>query len=270
VSGYRSFDLLGVRVHPLSRDETVAAMVRLARTKGPHMVCSINPEMIMMAEEDPSFRGMLNSAALGIPDGMGVVWAGRMLGWEVPERVTGVDLLVALADASRSEGLRLFFLGAAPGVAHRAAMKLSQDFPGVQIVGIWDGPAGPEGDAEALRRIDAANPHMLFVAFGAPRQEAWILRNRASLRTPVAMVVGGSFDFLSGVIPRAPRWMQVTGLEWVFRLTREPARWRRMLRLPRFALYVLRNALGRRGTSGVALDSASEVVHKPSDHPLQG
>ncbi|MBN1967050.1 MAG: WecB/TagA/CpsF family glycosyltransferase, partial [Anaerolineae bacterium] len=137
------------------------------------------------------------------------------------------------------EGWRLFLLGAAPGVAERTAAVLECDYPGLQIAGTYAGSPAPQEEEAIIERVNASGADILFVAYGAPRQDDWIARNRERLNVRVAMGVGGSFDFIAGVVPRAPRWMQQIGLEWLFRLIRQPWRWRRMLRLPRFIWAVL-------------------------------
>jgi N-acetylglucosaminyldiphosphoundecaprenol N-acetyl-beta-D-mannosaminyltransferase len=168
------------------------------------------------------------------------------LGTPVKERVAGADLFGALAERAAEAGYRLFYLGAAPGVAEKAAAVLAERYPGLNVVGTFSPPVMPweelARDEETLRRIREAKPDVLFVAFGAPKQEMWLDAVRDRLGVPVGIGVGAAFDFAAGTVKRAPRWMQRVGLEWLFRLTQEPRRlWRRYLFVDsRFACYVLK------------------------------
>jgi N-acetylglucosaminyldiphosphoundecaprenol N-acetyl-beta-D-mannosaminyltransferase len=193
----------------------------------------------MTAQHNIPFRTCINQAAIVAPDGIGIVWAARYLRQPTPERVTGIDTVVALAQRCAAHGYRLYLLGAAPGVAELAATRLQELAPGLQIAGTYAGsPAESEQD-EIIARIGAARADVLCVAYGAPAQDLWIQRNLARLPVAVALGVGGAFDFLSGRQRRAPRIMQRSGLEWLYRLYREPWRWRRMLALPQFAIQVI-------------------------------
>ena len=204
-----------------------------------HHVCTINPEFMMIAQQDVNFRNILNRADLCVPDGVGLLWAARRHGTPLPERVTGSDGVPIIAERAAQSGWRLYFLGAAPGVAEKAADILGVKYPGLQIVGAYSGsPAADEEDA-IVERINQSNADILFVAYGAPEQDKWIARNLPRLQVKMAMGIGGAFDFIAGVVPRAPIWMQRMGLEWLFRLYLQPWRIRRMLRLPRFVLAVL-------------------------------
>ncbi len=200
---------------------------------------TINPEFVMAAQRDPFFRQCINEAALVMPDGIGVVWAARYLGKPTPERVTGVDTLVDLAKCCAIKGYRLYLLGAAPGVAEAAGERLQALAPGLLIAGAYAGSPAPAEEDEIIERVREAQADVLCVAYGAPAQDVWIRRNLARLPVAVAMGVGGSFDFLTGRQQRAPGMMQKLGLEWLYRLYREPWRWRRMLVLPKFAIKVV-------------------------------
>ncbi len=202
-------------------------------------VCTVNPEFLMIAQHDPNFFNILNRADLCVPDGVGLLWAAKHLGHELPERVTGSDGLPRIAERAAVEGWRLFFLGAGPEVAQKAADVLVERHPALQIVGIYEGSPAPEEEDAIIERINASAADILFVAYGAPVQDKWIARNLPRLQVRMAMGVGGAFDFIAGVIPRAPLWMQQAGLEWLYRLYLQPWRIRRMLRLPRFVIAVL-------------------------------
>ncbi len=235
-----SIRVLGVRVDDLDTEGTLDGIEELLGEGGHHMIATVNPEFVMLARRDPEFHRLLESAALCLADGWGVTWAARRQGRPLAARVTGVDLIPALAERAARRGWRLFLLGAAPGVAEAVAALLEAEHPTLVIAGSHAGVAGPEGDEESLRLIAAARPDILLVAYGAPRQELWIARNLARLEAGVGIGVGGAFDYLSGRVPRAPAWMRRAGLEWIYRLLRQPWRARRMAVLPLFALEVLR------------------------------
>ncbi len=238
--------VLGVRVDRLSQSQALDAiegMIEHYHSSERQLSCqqliTVNPEFVIAAQRNPQFRDCINQSALVMPDGIGIVLAARYLGKPTPERVTGVDTVTELARRCAQRGYRLFLLGAAPGVAELAAARLQQLAPGLQIAGTYAGSPAPAEEDAIIERVRAARADVLCIAYGAPAQDLWIQRNLAHLPVAVAMGVGGAFDFLSGRQKRAPRIMQKTGLEWLYRLYREPWRWRRMLALPRFALQVV-------------------------------
>ncbi len=231
--------ILGVRVHDVSMEETLRCLENMACSGRPHHVVTVNPEYVMIARKDDPFRAVLNGASLAIPDGSGILWAARRLGRPMKERVTGIDAVTRFSTIARNRGLSVFLLGAAPGVAEACARRLQEQNPGLRVAGTYAGsPHASEEDA-ICRLIEAAKPDVLLVAYGSPRQDLWIHRNQPRLKVPLAMGVGGTFDFIAGVTRRAPSWIQRAGLEWFHRLVRQPHRWRRMLALPHFAGRVL-------------------------------
>lgn len=209
-------------------------------------VCTTNPEFMMVAQDDVNFRNILRRADLCVPDGVGLLWAARRLGHSLPERVTGSDGVPRIAERAARAGWRLYLLGAAPGVAEKAAEVLQARFPGLQIAGTRSGSPALEEEDALVAYVNASGADILFVAYGAPQQDKWIARNLPRLNVSMAMGVGGAFDFIAGIVPRAPVWMREAGLEWLFRLYLQPWRMRRMLRLPRFVWAVLRQ--GRKST----------------------
>lgn len=204
-----------------------------------HHVCTVNPEFIIVAQRDANFRHILQRADLCLPDGVGLLWAAHWLRNPLPERVTGSDGTVKIAEEAAKQGWRVFLLGAAPGVADQAAAILQERFPGLQIAGTYSGSPAPEEEDAIVARVNASHADILLVAYGAPQQDKWIARNLPRLNVSMAMGIGGSLDFIAGVVPRAPEWMQQYGLEWLFRLYKQPWRIIRMLRLPRFVILVL-------------------------------
>jgi N-acetylglucosaminyldiphosphoundecaprenol N-acetyl-beta-D-mannosaminyltransferase len=241
--------LLGVRVDNVTEEEALARIEACLAEGGPHQVVTVNPEFTVLARDNAAFREVLNRAHLALADGVGLIWASRLLGQPLRARLPGVDMVVRICERAAAQGYRVFFLGGGAGVAAAAAEQLQRRCPGLQVAGCYAGSPREEEAVEIIGRIRAAGPQVLFVAFGAPAQDLWIARYGHDLGVPVMMGVGGSFDYLSGRVPRAPLWMRRAGLEWLFRLIRQPWRVRRQLtRLPRFVVLVLWEALrARRG-----------------------
>lgn len=220
-------NILGVPVDVVTRDEAVARLVEWLGSAGQHHVATPNPEMLVEATKNPQLLQVLNRTALNLPDGTGLLWAARRAGTPLRERVTGVDAMTRLCLTNAG---KVFLLGAIPGVAEHAAAKLLEANPQLTIVGTFAGSPKPEHEEEILRMINASGATLLFVAYGAPKQELWIDRNLSKMPgVRVAMGVGGAFDFVSGLRKRAPDWMQKAGLEWLWRLLQEPHRLRRIL-----------------------------------------
>lgn len=242
----KRLEIMGVPVDHVTPAEAIERLSGFIEDGSPHQVVTVNPEFVMTAQENEEFARVLRSANLALPDGIGIIWASRLLGRPLRTRVAGVDTVLALAGAAAAKGWRVFLLGSAEGVAARASEALQQRHPSLEIVGVLPGSPAPDEEDRLAASVRAARPHVLLVAFGAPAQDLWIARNLDRLGVPVAMGVGGSFDFIAGVSRRAPPWMRRLGLEWLHRLIREPWRWRRMVALPRFALRVLLQA-ARRG-----------------------
>ncbi len=235
--------ILGVPVHNVDYDEALALMERFIESGQPHQVATVNPEFIMRARRDAEFLQVLKRADLCLPDGVGLLWAGRVLGRPFKARVTGVDTTWRLMGLAAQRGYRVFLLGARPGVAERTAQVLTDAHRGLCVVGTYAGSPSPHEEEAIGALIRPVQPHILLVAYGAPAQDKWIARNQPRLGVPLAMGVGGAFDFISGVARRAPLVMQRMGLEWLHRLYREPWRWRRMTALPLFTLHVLRQRI---------------------------
>ena len=238
----RSAKILGVRVDDVTNQETLDLLESFIRSGEKHQVATVNPEFIMEAQRNPVFLRTLNNTSLSFPDGIGVVYASKIYGVPIRERVAGVDVVEGLAGIASRRGYTFFFLGAAPGVADRAADILREKNPGLAIVGTYGGSPSPDEEEEICARINSVRPDILLVAYGAPRQDLWISRNLHRLDVSIAIGVGGTFDFITGKSVRAPQWIRKIGLEWLHRLYCEPHRWRRMLALPRF---VLRCAIDR-------------------------
>ena len=229
----RSRVLLGsTSVDQVDLDQAVETVRGFLHSGRPHQIVTVNLDFLSIAERNAEFRDTLNQANLAVADGMPLIWLARLRGQPLPERVTGVELVDACCEIAAESGHGVFLLGAAPGVAQTAAQRLQERHPGLRIVA-YTPPMGPltrKDNARIARLIRTSAPGFLFVALGAPRQDLWIRAHLAELNVPVAMGVGCVFDLLAGVSNRAPAWMQTAGLEWAYRLGREPKRlWRRYL-----------------------------------------
>lgn len=234
--------ILGVRISMISLRRGLSLLESWMESNKKYQIVTPNPEQIVLAQENDQFRQVLNQADLAIPDGIGLVWAARTTGKRL-KRITGTDFMVAACRLAAQKGWRVFLLGAREAAA-LTANTLQLLYPKLQVA--FDGGAeeiNKESVSERKRVINKINdfrPHLLFVAYGAPYQELWIAKNLPLLRTKVAMGVGGAFDYLAGKVPRAPEWAQRLGLEWLFRLIRQPWRWRRQVGLFRFIWLALR------------------------------
>jgi N-acetylglucosaminyldiphosphoundecaprenol N-acetyl-beta-D-mannosaminyltransferase len=240
--------ILGIPIDGLDLSETldrIETLITIGRVKRKsHQVATANTDFLVKALKDVQLSKILQQADICTPDGMPLVWAARLLGAPVPGRVAGADMVPALATRAAQKGFSVYFLGAEPGVAARAAEILQQHNPGLKIAGIDSPPFGPieNTQPEVLERIRAANPDVLLVAYGNPKQEKWIERFGPAINVPVMIGVGGSLDFIAGKTRRAPHWMQRSGLEWLYRLIQEPGRlWQRYaVDLVQFTRYFIR------------------------------
>ncbi|HLZ25730.1 MAG TPA: WecB/TagA/CpsF family glycosyltransferase [Chloroflexota bacterium] len=243
----RAVDVLGLRVDDVTYAEALAILARAIDDRVPHLVTTPNPEFVMLARREPDFRTVMQRAALNIPDGIGLVLAARLAGDRLREHVQGTDLVLKLAAASARRGERWFLLGARGDVAQRTGRVLQRQYPGLQIAGAMSGsPLFSDDDAVRSAILAAGRVDVLLVAYGAPKQEYWLDRNLVALDIPVGIGVGGVFDYLSGDVPRAPRWVRQLHFEWCYRLIAQPWRWRRQLALPAFAALALTHAARRR------------------------
>lgn len=242
-------NILDVRFDNVLLDEAVDLILNCEK-KG--YVCTPNPEMILEAQKNDQFLNVLNDSLLNIPDGIGVLWAATQIYnknskfkaiFDLPlisiipkrfknvlrERVTGVDLLQKICSKVVKKDLKIFFLGAGPGIAEKAAEILEERFPGLKIVGTFAGSPLNEHRKEIVNIINHSAPDILFVAYGAPKQEIWLADNLKHLKTvKIGIGVGGSFDFITGKQKRAPKFMQKLGLEWLYRVIQEPMRIKRI------------------------------------------
>ena len=226
--------MFGISVADVTLIEASERFSEIARQKETRVIFAANTEAIVLMRSNPEFRKSYLEADYVLADGMPLVWFSRLICDALPERVTGSDLLPEICRMAEKKSLKVFFLGGTPEVTPKAVENLQRRFPALQVVGIatpWidlsDGESVSSGLVESINQSGA---DILFVGFGAPKQELWITRNRKRLKTGIVLAVGGTFDFLAGKTVRAPLWMQRSGLEWLWRLLHEPKRlWRRYL-----------------------------------------
>lgn len=213
--------LLGVPIDSLTKEEALTKLRSMLMSTSQHHVMTPNNEMLVESTRNSGFRSVLQKSDLNVPDSTGLLFAARLTGQSLRERVPGVDTVQELVKNLGPEH-PVFFLGAAEGIAARAAAAMQVQNPHLQVAGCY---SGSPRDAGLVERINAAKPHLLLVAFGAPKQDLWIAENLKKLSTVrVAMGVGGTFDFLAGKIRRAPAGLRALGLEWLWRLVQEPRR----------------------------------------------
>jgi N-acetylglucosaminyldiphosphoundecaprenol N-acetyl-beta-D-mannosaminyltransferase len=248
----------GVPIDPVTMSEAVDAIDDLVQARRGGSVFTPNVDHVVECQDNGAFREAYAAVDLSLADGMPVVWSTRLLGRPVPEKVSGSDLVEPLARRAGERGWRVFLLGGGEGIAQRAGERMVATCPGMQIAGVLgpriDMSRPREERSELLETIRAARPDLVLVALGAPKQELWIHESREALAPAVLLGIGASLDFIAGAVQRAPRWVSRTGLEWAYRLAREPRRlWRRYLvRDPRFLAVLLSELARPRRRGGAA------------------
>ena len=256
------FQILGIRVHSLKLQKAVSLVENWVKTNKQYQIVTPNPEQVVLAQKNKRFRQVLNQADLAIPDGIGLIWANKILssvrmGSKQKEeskgqtqdliklrRLSGVDLMIALCQLAAKKGWRVFLLGGGPGMAAQAIDSINITRTKLKIAS-FEGAKNINQETKkekekARKLINKFKPDLLFVAYGAPYQELWIAENLPYLKTKVAMGVGGTFDYLAGKVARAPKIVRQTGFEWLYRLIQQPWRWKRQLRLIEFCWLVLK------------------------------
>lgn len=235
-------DVMGVSFDDLTPAEAVKAGLALAKDAGCHYVVTPNPELVMIARKDESYRQKLAGASLTLPDGVGVIYAAKILGRPLKGRVAGVDFAQGLMSEMAREGLSLFLLGAKPGVADMAAENLKKAYPGLTIAGTHDGYF--HEDAPVADAIRESGARVVFVCLGAPKQENWMAQNGEKTGAHLLVGLGGALDVFAGTVRRAPEKWQKLGLEWLYRLIKQPSRIGRMAKLPLFLVQAVFARIG--------------------------
>lgn len=267
----KPINLLGVRIDSLTLDEFKSKTSRAFQMSGHRFIFTPNPEIVYKASKDINFKDVLNKSYLNIPDGIGILWAAKFLTFRLPKniilkylvafikfigslilipflpsffkkpipgRVSGSDFFWDVVKICQENSYRIFLLGGAPTIAEKTSLVIQNKFPDIKIVGIHSG--GPSDKEEIIAAVKKSRADILFVAFGAPKQELFIAQNLKQTNCKIGMGVGGTFDFVSGNRKRAPLMMRKIGLEWFYRLWSEPKRFKRQLSLPKFLFAVLK------------------------------
>jgi N-acetylglucosaminyldiphosphoundecaprenol N-acetyl-beta-D-mannosaminyltransferase len=230
----KAVNIGGVLIDNLSMQETLEAIEIFVKERKPLYLTNPNVDILIRCHRDPEFAQYFKEGALCLADGMPLLWAAKWLGTPLKEKVSGSDLVPKVCVMANQKGYKLFFLGGRPGAADAAKDKLLKDLPNIQIVGTYAPPFGFEKNNAELKiivdMVKSKKPDILFVGLGAPKQERWIKTYLNEVNVPVVMGVGVTFEFIAGIVKRAPIWMQKIGLEWFWRLLMEPGRlWKRYL-----------------------------------------
>lgn len=236
-------DILGVSVDKVTMNQAVDKVKNFLGEDKIHTIYTPNAEIMMSAQRDTNLKNILNEADMLVADGAGVVLASRILGTGLPEKVSGIDLTKNAFQMDTGRRIKYFLFGSKPGVAETAAGNLTAAYPGIEVVGCRNGYFSNKDDAEIVDLINSSNADILLVALGAPKQEKWIHEHKNNLKVKICVGVGGSLDVFAGVVSLAPDFFRRNGLEWLYRLYKEPRRYKRMLDLPRFILLTLAKKL---------------------------
>ena len=231
---YKRITICKTKIDNISIKECLIKVDQLVSEREPSCVVTPNVDHIVRLHNDEEFRNIYRDASLVLADGMPLMWAGKFLGAPIKEKVSGSDLLPRICEEAPRRGWKLFFIGGRPGAADKAKEIMEQKYPSIQIVGTLCPDFGFEKDLEQnkqiIKVIKKAKPDILFVGLGSPKQEKWINDNKDLYQAPVSAGIGVTFEFIAGMVKRAPVWMQKSGLEWFWRLIQEPSRlWKRYL-----------------------------------------
>lgn len=235
----KSVKILGVKIHQVTNETAYNRFLALMEQPKLSIICTPNTEIVMEAQNDSELKEILQDADLVIPDGIGLIYASKIHQLGLTERVTGIDTLERILKYANNTKKSIYLFGGKPGVAEKAAERMIEVYPNLQIKGIRDGFYKKEEEDKIINHINEVKPDILFVALGAPRQEKWIYNNRKILNAKVAMGVGGALDVWAGSAKRAPKIFQNMHLEWLYRLIKNPSRIGRMMSLPKFMIKVL-------------------------------
>lgn len=235
----KSIKILGVKIHQVTNETAYNRFLTLMEEPKFSMICTPNTEIVMVAQHDAELKEVLQDADLVIPDGIGLIYASKIHQLGLTERVTGIDTMERILKYANNTKKSIYLFGGKPGIAEKAAEKMKETYPNIQIKGIRDGYYKKEEEDKIIDHINEVKPDLLFVALGAPKQEKWIYQHRKILNVKVAMGVGGALDVWAGAAKRAPGIFQKLHLEWFYRLAKEPTRIGRMMSLPKFMIKVL-------------------------------
>lgn len=246
----QSVSILGCRLDAIDADAATQRILQFAREGSGAQVVTLGTEMVVHAQRDAKYREVVNACALSLCDTVGLLAVARSRGANLHERVTGVELIDHLCARAANEGISVFLFGAAPGVADRAATELQRRYPGLRIAGTRNGYFAADESGRIASEIRASGAQVLLVGLGFPKQEYWLAEHLRETGCGAGIGVGGSFDVISGNVERAPERWRKLGLEWLYRLVKEPHRWRRQLALPHFVLLVAGESVRSRFARG--------------------
>ena len=241
----KCIDILDVKIDDITMDTATKKIVEFLNEDKNHIVCTPNSEIMMKSYKDGMLKDILNDSDMVVADGAGVVLASKILGNPLKERIAGCDLVQGIFNLKLEKKIRVFLLGGKPDVVKRAVENYS-GLDGVEFVGYNDGYFEKENEDDIINMINNLNTDILLVGLGAPKQEKWIYRNKDRLNVKVSIGVGGTFDVMAKEVKRAPKFFRDNGLEWFYRLCKEPSRFFRMLNIPKFILLVLKGRVFRR------------------------
>lgn len=237
-------EIAGINIDDISMEQAVDRIYEFIGSNKNHAIYTPNAEIMMDGITNREMKTILNNADMLVADGAGVVLASKILGKEVAEKVSGYDLVKNLLTASSKRPIKFFLFGGKPGIPEKANANIICDYPGAEVVGTRNGYFSTEDEETIINEINASGADILLVCLGAPKQELWITENKAKLKVKACMGVGGTLDVLAGNVKLAPDFFRDHGLEWLYRLFKEPKRFKRMLKLPKFILYVIGIRLG--------------------------
>ncbi len=232
--------VMGIGFDPVDLDAAFAKFIKLLDEDKTNYVVTPNPEFLMEASKNKEFYIALNSADMSIADGIGVIYAAKILKKPLKTRVTGIDLMNEILRFLARTGRSYFLFGAKPGVAEMAAKNIDETYKGIKCVGYQDGYFQEKDEGKIIDKINLAKPDVLFVGLGAPKQELWVKNNLDILNASVCLCIGGAIDVHSGNVKRAPKWISKIGFEWLYRGIKEPKRFKRLIKLPLFLIKVLK------------------------------
>jgi N-acetylglucosaminyldiphosphoundecaprenol N-acetyl-beta-D-mannosaminyltransferase len=246
----KSLEILGCRLDAIDAEQATDAVMAFARERRCAQVITLGTEMVVYAQRDERYRNVVNNCALSLCDTVGLLAVAKSRGAGLQDRVTGVELVEHLCARAAREGVSVYLFGGAPGVADETARVLQQRYPGLQVAGTRNGFFKPEESPAIAAQIRESGAQLIFAGMGFPRQEFWLAEYLGQTGAGAGIGVGGSFDVISGRVERAPEGWRRLGLEWLYRLVKEPARWRRQLALPHFVLLIAAQSVRSRFAKG--------------------
>jgi len=237
----KTVNILGIPINAINVEETLSLLESYLDKPTNHIIVTPNPEGIMQARRNPAFREALLSADLRLADGIGIVLASRYIRTPLPDRVRGYDTIIALLTRLSKKGRKhtAYFLGGAPGIAEKAKIEMESRFPALSVIGHHHGFFTPEDEPAILEELNHLKPDIILVCTGMPRAEIWATTNR-NIPAHITLCLGGTLDIMAGNVKLTPSWIRKLGLEWLYRLIRQPSRLKRQLDIPRFMLAILR------------------------------